>query len=179
MLKSKIAACAALLSLVLPAGATAATICVLVMESGLGGTAAPVEATSAWEGGVMDALFDAGHIVCNAPVARMENEGKVLSNGFVVDPQFGVQAAWESGAEFLLRVSLTYGAREGGTKSARLSPSGVSFELRRLEPGKLIDRELKTGMAATFTGAEDARSAKALARTFIARADGYARMKGR
>ncbi|HCM25982.1 MAG TPA: hypothetical protein DIC34_05445 [Treponema sp.] len=172
MLKSKIAACAALLSLVWmgrAADANAATICVYIAETGLGEDGPLAEASSAWEGGVMDAVFDAGHIVCNAPASRLPDDGKILKDGFVADPALGVEAAWEGGAEYLLRVVLFYEARDGASRAARLSPSRVTIELRRLEPGEIIARESKIGMAATSTGAEDARSAKALARAVIAR----------
>jgi hypothetical protein len=57
-----------LLLLVFPAFAS--TVSFLVVETGLGERT--TQYGSLWEGGLMDVFFDAGHIVTNYPIARME-----------------------------------------------------------------------------------------------------------
>jgi len=57
-----------LLLLVFPASAS--TVSFLVVQTGLGEKT--TQYGSLWEGGLMDVFFDAGHIVTNYPIARME-----------------------------------------------------------------------------------------------------------
>ena len=60
----------AVLLLLLVFSASASTVSFLVVETGLGERT--TQYGSLWEGGLMDVFFDAGHIVTNYPIAKME-----------------------------------------------------------------------------------------------------------
>ncbi|MDR2073105.1 MAG: hypothetical protein LBP60_06710 [Spirochaetaceae bacterium] len=49
----------------------AATVSVLVIETGFPSGTGRTQSAAVWESGIMDVLFDAGHIVSNAPILRI------------------------------------------------------------------------------------------------------------
>jgi len=69
-----------LMLLVFPASAS--MVCFLIVETGVDDEAASTQYSSLWEGGLMSAFFDAGHIVTNHPIERMEKKpAQDLSDG--------------------------------------------------------------------------------------------------
>ena len=69
-----------LMLLVFPASAS--MVCFLVVETGINDEVASTQYSSLWEDGLMSVFFDAGHIVTNHPVERMEKKpAQDLSDG--------------------------------------------------------------------------------------------------
>ncbi len=141
--------------------AAAATVSVQVVECGLAGEHPVPEASSAWEAGLMDALFDAGHIVSNAPVLRTED-------GWVLEEE-DVDLAREGGADYLLLARLEYDevATEpvvAGTEPARVSPRRVTLSLIAVSPRRLVKEKLIPSLETSSSGTVDQDRARNLAR---------------
>jgi hypothetical protein len=157
-----------LLTLLLAIPAFPATVCVLVIESGIAPDAPFVEASSAWEAGIMDALFDAGHIVCNANAARAEQSG-------LPDRTYGWDAAREGGAEYVAVISLDYAAvpasASESNKRIRISPRAVSYRLAVVDGKSILEGEAKN-LPPAASGDEDSRNALAVARLITAELKG-------
>lgn len=86
------------------------------------------EASSAWESGVLDALFDLGVIVSNTPV-----QGSATFNR-----DEARQIAREGGADLLLIVDVTYPIIPEEKSKIRAVPSTVRFSLIAVDSGRLI-----------------------------------------
>jgi len=136
----------------------AATVSVLIVEGGLKEEGSLVEASSAWEGGFMDALFDAGHIACNADMVRQEATS-------LPAPSFGWSEAMEGGADFLALVLLTYIPDSG---IARISPTSVSWRLLDGK-GSIVATVKDMRLEPTFSSNEDAKNGKDLAKVILVR----------
>jgi len=134
-----------------------ATVAVFFFETGVGEKDASIEATSAWEGGLMDAFFDSGHIVSNAGIERLADPGLPSSSR-------GLAAAREGGADLMAQVALDYGA----AGSARRTPRSARYRLSDARGETLMEGEL-ANLAATANSKEDAQNAQKLARMLIGR----------
>jgi hypothetical protein len=134
----------------------AATVSVLIVEGGVGEGIPRVEASSAWEGGFMDALFDAGHIVCNADMVRQETS-------VLPPPGFGWAEAKAGGADFLAVVLLRY---IPVPHSVRLVPFAVSWRLLD-KSGSVVGTVLDQRVATTNSVTEDAKNGKDLAKVIL------------
>jgi hypothetical protein len=91
----------------------AATVSVLVVEAGLPPGYGCSSSAEVWESGMMDAFFDAGHIVSNAPCMQILNAAGVLPaevNGDFDQARIG-------GADFLVLVVLNY--KDGSIESTK------------------------------------------------------------
>jgi hypothetical protein len=84
---------------------SASMVSFLVVEEGVRPGVQVGDYSSAWEDGLMGAFFDAGHIVSNSPVLRIEK----LSNA-VFPPELDVdyREAYEGGADYFLLAVLEY-----------------------------------------------------------------------
>jgi hypothetical protein len=71
----------AVLLAVLAFPASASMVSVLVVETGLNDECSSGQYSSLWEGGIMAIFFDAGFIVTNSPIARMEKKPAVELTG--------------------------------------------------------------------------------------------------
>ena len=91
----------------------AATVSVLVVESGLPPGYGCTSSAEVWESGMMDAFFDAGHIVSNAPCMQIIDATGVLPAE--VNGDFDL--ARTGGADFLVLVVLKY--QEGSADRAK------------------------------------------------------------
>ena len=136
----------------------AATISVLIVEGGLGEESARAEASSAWEGGFMDALFDAGHIACNAELVRQ-------STSVLPPPSFGWSEAQEGGADYLAVILLNY---VPDTRIARMMPYSVSWRLLD-STGSIIATAKDQRLDPTNSSNEDAKNGKDLAKVILVR----------
>jgi len=136
----------------------AATVSLLIVEGGLGEDISRIEASSAWEGGFMDALFDAGHIACNANMVRQEA-------GDLPPPGFGWSEAMEGGADFLALVLLKY---VPVPQASRMMPSSVSWRLLD-EKGTIVASAQDQRLAPTTSSNEDAKNGKDLAKVILVR----------
>jgi hypothetical protein len=93
--------------LVLPLSASMVSF--LVVEEGVRPGVQAGDYSTAWEDGLMGAFFDAGHIVSNSPVLRIER----LSDG-ELPPELNVdyREAYEGGADYFLIAVLEYRPQE-------------------------------------------------------------------
>jgi hypothetical protein len=112
-----------------------AAISVMVAETGLHGNIPVSESSGLWESGLLDGFFDQGHIVSNAPIARLEgNPGK----DFPEELRRDLNQALEGGMEFVVVVLLDYGGYAG---SGAPQPQRISVRLFRLKPLQCITEQ--------------------------------------
>ena len=90
---------------------SASMVSFLMVETGLREEAPSTQYGSVWEGGLMDAFFNAGHIVTNSPMARMDYKPEGLTRELEAD----LDDAILGGAEFFVLGFLDYGADGGRT----------------------------------------------------------------
>jgi hypothetical protein len=84
---------------------SASMVSFLVVEEGVRPGVQAGDYSSAWEDGLMGAFFDAGHIVSNSPVLRIEKlSDAVLPQEVNVD----YSEAYEGGADYFLLAVLEY-----------------------------------------------------------------------
>jgi hypothetical protein len=120
--------------------ASAYTISVLVVETGLHTGSPPAESSNLWESGLMDILFDEGHIVSNAPILRLEQRS---SSGLPEEARDDLNAARAGGADFLILALLDYQGAPGTGGNPK--PQQVSLRVFRINPYQLIAEEPFTG----------------------------------
>ncbi|MDR1390375.1 MAG: hypothetical protein LBJ31_10430 [Treponema sp.] len=87
----------------------AATVSFLVIETGLPMNGEIASSSKVWENGLLDAFFDGGHIVSNARLLRLEDDGTLKKSGAlpaVVKADF--DDAREGGADFFVAAFLRY-----------------------------------------------------------------------
>ena len=111
--------------------ASAAVVSFLVVETGLREDASDTQYASLWEGGLMDVFFDAGHIVTNGPITRMETKPVDLT-GEVKDE---FEEAVMGGAEFFILGFIEYTIRGGSSV-----PAGIDVRIYA-RSGNLIHRQ--------------------------------------
>lgn len=150
---------AAVFMIVLSAAVSAATLSIQMYETGVPENAPKIEATSAWEAGLLDAFFEAGHIVSNAETKRLEKKG-------LPSTSVGLAEAREGGAEFIIALSLDYGPGPLSNERTRKSPKSIAYRLSDRAGDILFQAEIKEA-APTNSGAEDASIAQSIARALI------------
>ena len=120
----------AALLLLLAFPASASMVSFLVVETGLSEESAASQYSSLWEGGLMEVFFNAGHIVSNYPVARMEKRpAKDISGSIESD----FNEAAEGGADYFILGFLEY-QLNGLTPL----PVGISLKLYKTDTKELI-----------------------------------------
>jgi hypothetical protein len=120
---------AALLAL-LAFPASASMVSFFLVETGLTKDAPGTQYTSLWEGGLMAAFFDAGHIVTNSPIIRMDEKPSQELSGLTEDEYY---RAVTGGADFFILGFLDY-ALQGG----RPVPVGILLKLYDTDTKKVI-----------------------------------------
>ena len=95
----------AILFILLAFPASASMVSFLMVETGLGDEISSGQYTSLWEGGLMDAFFDAGHIVTNSPITRMEKKPDRDLSGQVAS-DFDEAVSW--GTDYFILGFLEY-----------------------------------------------------------------------
>ncbi|MDR2553484.1 MAG: hypothetical protein LBD31_10030 [Treponema sp.] len=111
----------------------AATISVLVIETGLPPGMGATESASVWESGLMDAFFDAGHIVSNAPILRLE---ETPGSEFPPEVRRDFDAARIGGSDFFVMVLIKY--RGVPPETEQEEPREITIKLFSVSSGKLI-----------------------------------------
>lgn len=106
----------------------AETIFVSVLEKTPDAALYNFESSSAWESGVLDALFDMGAIVSNTPI----------QNASTFALQKTLQEAQEGGANTILVVELVYLAIPNTQKKERAAPAAAKFYQYSVGSGKLL-----------------------------------------
>jgi hypothetical protein len=107
----------------------AATVSVLVVETGLPPGTGPSPSASIWESGIMDAFFDAGHIVSNAPILQIPD---MQNSEMPPEARREFDQARIGGADFFVMVLLSYPA------DSLEHPKEVSIRLFSVSTGKMI-----------------------------------------
>jgi hypothetical protein len=96
----------------------ASGISLLVIETGRPGAERPGESSLLWENGVIDACFDAGHIVTNAPILRLE---KKPAGDIPGEARRELDEAARGGMEYLIIALLDYKRMDGNFALDRVS----------------------------------------------------------
>jgi hypothetical protein len=127
--------------LLFAAPASAYTVSFIVIETGLidDDTAAMPATMSAylWENGLMDAFFDAGHIVSNAHTIRVDREG---IKDFPDEAQADFDEAQEGGVDFFVMALLDHQGSGGDLQSPKTSagPRQVFIKVFRVRPRQKV-----------------------------------------
>ena len=125
----------AFLSVFFVPGIKAANVSFLVVETGLSFEAGANQHSGLWEDGLLDVFFDAGHIVSNAPILRIEAKP---AWGFPEEAEGDLNEAIEGGADFFILAFLDY------TVGAN-APQNIFLQLYRIDPYKKIFEQQYTG----------------------------------
>jgi hypothetical protein len=117
-----------IMGVLLACNAEAAMVSFLVIETGLPEETGRVEHSGIWESSLMDAFFDAGHIVSNASMMRMERSPV---NKVPEEITEELNAAKNSGADFVIVALLDY-------ESSILEPREICLLLYKINPYQKI-----------------------------------------
>ena len=118
--------CMAILFLVLAFPASASMVSFLLVETGINNENMNTQHGSLWEGGLMEVFFNAGHIVTNYPITRMDKKPTQDLSG-VIRADF-IEAA-ENGAEYFILGFLEY---------KEMVPVGVTLKLYKTKTQELV-----------------------------------------
>jgi hypothetical protein len=122
---------------------SASMVSFVVVEVGLRQEAARSDYSSVWEDGMMGAFFDAGHIVSNSPVMRIEK----ISEGLLPqEVQADYYDAFRGGADYFVVVFLEY-VPQGGL----LRPQGALVKI--FTPGEPVGNPIYEQRFPAGTGA--------------------------
>ncbi|MCL2879458.1 MAG: hypothetical protein FWF29_04355 [Treponema sp.] len=139
---------------------SAATVSFLVIETGLDADAGVNPHSGLWESGLLDVFFEAGHIVSNAPVLRLDY---MPSEVFPPEAQDDLAQALEGGVDYLVTATLEYKLQ--GTP-AEFSPANVTFRIFKTKPFQMMF-EQKTAAAIPRSSKEEFDSVKKAAQVLI------------
>jgi len=115
-------------------GITAAWVSFIVIETGLPDTAGRNQHSERWESSLMDVFFDAGYIVSNAPILRLNAKPSV---GIEVVAERDIEEAAEGGADYFIIAQLDF-------TSPSQPPGNVTLFLFRITPlGKVFERSIQ------------------------------------
>ena len=109
---------------------SASMVSFLVVETGLNEETPPNQISSIWEGGLMAAFFDAGHIVTDSPITRMEKKPAKDFSG-IIEADFNEAAA--AGSEYFILSYLEYQFQNG-----RFVPVSIAVKLYKIDSKKLM-----------------------------------------
>ena len=122
----------ALLFVFLTFSASASTVSFLVVETGLNdGITGPQSSSRIWEEGLMGLFFDAGHIVTNNPILRMDIQVPKEIRGTIVEYDFN--EAIMGGAEYVVLGFLEY-----ETQGSRALPARMIIRVYTTVPEELV-----------------------------------------
>jgi len=132
-MNQKILGIMALLLVLLVFPVSASMVSFLLVETGINDDAPNSQYTSLWEGGLMAAFFDAGHIVTNSPYTRIEKMPSQDLSGFVAED---FAEAVQGGAEYFILGYLEY--KMDGQKPV---PVGMAIKVYTTGSKKLIHEQ--------------------------------------
>ena len=135
----KTPALALILGIFLAFGLHAADVSFLVIETGLPEETEKNQQSGLWESALLDVFFEAGHIVSNAPIMRLNAK---LDGELPEAAEAELEMALEGGAEFFIVAMLNYMTNSG---SSGEWPREISLLLFRTEPYKKIYEQKITG----------------------------------
>jgi hypothetical protein len=127
-----------IIAAVLPA--RAATISILIIETGRQKDLPAAEFSRNWEDAMMDSFFEQGHIVSNAPILRLAGFG---GTGFPDEAaRAELRNAQEGQADFLVVALLDY---QGVSDKKAMKPRGVTFRLFKVNPAQVVFEQTYSG----------------------------------
>jgi hypothetical protein len=126
------------LSVVLSVPVPAATVSFLIVETGLLPGAAANEHSNLWESGLLDVFFDAGHIVSNAPILRLDGK---FEKDLPEKARADIDEAALGGMDYFIIAVLDYPPLEISEAEAK-KPDRVSLKLFTTSPCKLLFEQL-------------------------------------
>ncbi|MDR1957160.1 MAG: hypothetical protein LBQ30_09950 [Treponema sp.] len=138
-----------------------ATLSFLVIETGVRQGSPVQESSQRWETGLMDAFFEAGHIVSNAAIMQVPRrpEGE-----FPQEAQGKLQEAIAGGSDFFILVLMEYpGTREHPSPR----PQSISLKLFSIQPYHSIG-EQHYPQTISKSPSEELLEVKKAARIFLA-----------
>ena len=138
------------------------TLSVMVVETGVNDDTPRINASSLWEGGMMDVFFDNGHIVSNAPILRVSDK---LKSGFPEERLLDIAGAKQGGVDYYILAVLNY---EGQVSSINndVRPNNIAVRLVRINPYKvLFEKRYKGNPALSIV--EEKESAKKAAKSML------------
>jgi len=109
---------------------SASMVSFLLVETGLKQESPSAQHTRVWEGGLMEAFFDAGHIITNSPITRMEKKPAPELSGLVEDEFFD---AAMGGADYFVLGFLEY--RLQGNNAV---PVGMALKIYDTDTKRII-----------------------------------------
>ena len=129
MKNKRLLGCAVLL-IFLGFPAYASMVSFIVVETGLNEEASSPQYSSLWEGALMSVFFDAGHIVTNCPIGRIEKKpSSDLSGTLKAD----FDEAVLGGAEYFILGFLEYQAQKSGA-----IPREITIKIYRTDSKALV-----------------------------------------
>jgi hypothetical protein len=114
----------------------AATVSFLVIETGLPYEMGNSVYSSLWESGLLDTFFEAGHIVSNAPIKRLDIKPQ---KSFPDEARGDLNDAMEGGAEYFVLALLEY--PPPGTNEIP-KPRNIVLRIFKVSPYKLLYEQL-------------------------------------
>jgi hypothetical protein len=135
---------------------SAYTVSFIVMETGLSEEQGVCEYSNFWESGLLDVFFDAGHIVSNAPMLRLN---KPPAKQFPDEAVESLNEANAGGADYFVLALLDYRGSGVSDISTVPKPKLVSLRLFKISPLRFVGEEKFTGPQKAAAG-EDFISAK-------------------
>ena len=121
----------AVLLTVLAFSASASTVSFMVVETGLSEETSSPQYSSLWEGGLMSIFFEAGHIVTNNPILRMDKQFPTDIRGTVLEKDLDEAAL--GGAEYIVLGMLEY-----QMQGNRPIPAGINIKIYTTVPQQLV-----------------------------------------
>ncbi|AEF80202.1 hypothetical protein [Leadbettera azotonutricia] len=136
----------------------ASMISFLVVETGLSSEGSAGEYSALWEDGLMSAFFDAGHIVSNGHILRLEKNPSKVFPDEVEDDYYEAAAG---GADYFVIALLEYKSQNG-----KYRPSGISVRVFNIESTDLVyQQNFAAGTGASLK--EESTNAREAARAII------------
>jgi hypothetical protein len=125
-----------LLFMLLTFSASASMVSFLVVETGLhNGISNPQSSSRLWEEGLMAIFFDAGHIVTNNPILRLDTQVPSEIRGTIVEYDFN--EAIMGGAEYVVLGFLEY-----EVQGSRAVPLRMNIRIYSTVPEELIHEQV-------------------------------------
>ena len=110
----------------------AATVSVLVIETGLPAESGTSQYSGLWESALLDVFFDAGHIVSNAPLMRLEYFPDEV---FPDEAQKDLNEAIEGSMDYMVIALLEYKVKDSGNIQ---KPGNVRLRVFRTQNAQLV-----------------------------------------
>ena len=141
------------LSLLFAMPVGAANVSVMVMETGLPKDGSSSQYSIMWENGIMEVLFESGHIVSNSPIMRLTQKPR---DGFPDEAEMDFEGAKESGMDYFIVIIIDYP-----------SPYKVSVRLFSAKSTEMIQEKTYTDNPAQTTNDRNKSIKAAIAETSV------------